>query len=466
MSYRVLFVTALATALTATAACHDKEKYLPASPDHPNGTSVDTILLVTPSPTTVPADGLSRTKITAHIDPTATARKISFSTTLGTLVGGGKTITGQAGTLDVDADSAGNAAVELQSVAQVATARVTASIKPSETAAAIVRTLDVPFVAVTTDQVLTLTSSAPSMPADGFSTATITAQLAFNGDRQQNVTFSTSRGTLVRFGAGAGDVGTTVQADASGVARIQLRSDTTVGLARVAAKMGGFEKETFVEFTPINSSDFLSVRPDVDTAPADGFTRVRIVARVSPLIPDSGNNRTVTFTTTDGTFTSNTTPGTSDKVATVKADAGNLAIVELKSPTLPVTAGITATVMNVTARTSVTFTRALPETVFVEATKSTVALTGDTVDLTATLLRDVGQPTSNLVVTWEARDAGGTLIGAFSKVTLATPDPADSTGKRVKATATFDPVDTAAAGAATITATVAGVSGKITIVLR
>jgi hypothetical protein len=322
----------------------------------------------------------------------------------------------------------------------------------------------VPFVAVTIDQVLTLTSSAPSLPADGFSTATITAALTFQGDRQQNVAFSTSRGTLVRFGAGAGDVGTTVQADASGVARIQLRSDTTVGIARVAAKMGAFEREIFVEFTPINPSDILTVSPDVDTAPADGFTRVRIVARVSPLIPDSGTNRTVTFTTTDGTFTSNTTPGTADKVATVKADASNLAIIELRSPTVPVTAGITATVTNVTARTSVTFTRALPQTVFVEATKSTVARINDTVDLTATLLRDAGQPTSNLVVTWEARDAAGNSIGAFSRVTLAMPDPADAT--RMKATATFDPADTAAAGAARITATVSGVSGRITINLN
>ena len=75
MSYRFLFVIALAAALAATVACHDKEKYVPMSPDHPNGLDPTTVLAVEANPTSVPADGVSRTRITAHIDRTATSRK-------------------------------------------------------------------------------------------------------------------------------------------------------------------------------------------------------------------------------------------------------------------------------------------------------------------------------------------------------------------------------------------------------
>src|SRR5207302_1799807 len=89
-----------------------------------------------------------------------------------TSASGAKSVVAQAGTLDVDADSSGAATVELKTAATVATARVTASIKPSADAGAIVRTLDVPFVGVNGDQVFTLTASAASLPADTFSTAT------------------------------------------------------------------------------------------------------------------------------------------------------------------------------------------------------------------------------------------------------------------------------------------------------
>jgi hypothetical protein len=473
MSYRSLFVIALATALAVAVACHDKEKYVPLSPDNPNGLDLNAVLAVAANPTSVPADGVSKTRITAHIDPSATTRKISFATTLGTLIAGEKSVLAQAGTLDVDADTSGAASVDLKTVASVATARVTVSIKPSPTAAAIVRDLDVPFVGVNGDQVLTLTSSASSLPADTFSTATITAQLNFVGDRQQPVVFSASRGTLLKFGAttgGTGDAANTVTADATGAARIQLRSDATVGTARIGAKAIGFEREIFVEFTPINPSDIITLRPDLDTAPADGATRVRIVARVSASIPDIGNNRVVTFTSTDGTFVSGTpvSPNPPNgSSATVKADAGNMAIVDLKAPSLPALAGITATVSNVTARASINFTRAQPDTVAIQSSAASVNRVGQTVTLTVTAFRDIGTPTTNAAVTWEVRDSTGAIIGLISGGSVAVADPPAGTGPtQLKATATFDPDDTAAAGPATITATIGGVTGKITIVLN
>jgi hypothetical protein len=441
--------------------CYRSDAYLVANPDGTAGRNADAILAVSVSPTTLPADGVSRARITAKIDPAATWRDIVFDTTMGTLWGGGRTVGAPSGPLTMAADSSGTVIVDLQSAAQVGTARITAAVKPPDQAA-VVKTIEVPFLVARADSVLTLESSRSSMPADGFSTATITARILGAGDPQQSVAFSTTRGTLVRFsGPGASDA--TVQADVTGAARIDLRSDVTAGIARVSARALGFTRETSVEFTSVMTSDIIVVRADGDQVPADGATRTRIVAHVSADLPDA--SRTVTFTTTDGMFGTNQVPGTLNQVATVKADASNTAIVDLRSPLTPVTAGITAAASNWTARTALTFIRALPDTVFVQASAAAVPRAGtNAITVTALLLRNVGQVSDNTVVTFEARDASGTVIGSFSNVTLATPDPSDpSPLKRLKATATFDPADNAALGTMTITAIVGTVSGTVTV---
>jgi hypothetical protein len=156
------------------------------------------------------------------------------------------------------------------------------------------------------------------------------------------------------------------------------------------------------------------------------------------------------------------------KTAVVKADASNTAIVEISSPLVPATATITATASNVTARTTITFERALPDTVFLEASAASVERAGsDSIEITVLLLRDVGQVANNTVVTYEARDKSGKLIGAFSSITLATEDSSDPAAlKRLKSTASFNPDDTAALGTATITARAGGVQGSLKVQLE
>ncbi len=451
----MLLLTALAN------ACHQSDAYLVSSPDGTRSRNVDAILAVSVSPTSLPADGLSRARITVKIDPAATWRTVVFDTSMGTLWGGGRTVGAPSGTLTIDADTSGTVLVDLQSAAQVGTARITAAVKPPDQPP-IVRTIEVPFIMARADSVLALESSRSSMPADGFSTATMTARILGTGDLQQSVAFSTTRGLLVRFG-GPGASDATVQADATGTARIDLRSDVTAGTARVSARAAGFTRDTSVEFTPVNTSDIITVRADGDQVPADGATRTRIVARVPAELPDA--SRTVTFTTTDGAFGTNQVPGTLGQVATVKADASNTAIVDLRSPLTPVTAGITAAASNWTARTALTFVRALPDTVFVQAGAAAVPRAGTSaITVTALLIRTVGQVSDNTVVTFEARDASGAVVGSFANVTLATPDPSDpSPLKRLKATATFDPADIAALGTATISAIVGSLSGTVTV---
>jgi len=235
MASTMIRMLGAAAVLVGAAACHSPSSYQPLSPTNPNGLDPDEVLLLTASPTSLPADGVSRTRITAHLDPAATIRTISFTTSLGTLFGNGQTAAATTGSIPMDVDASGVATIELRSSADVATAHVAATITlPADggtgAARTIVRTLDVAFVPVTADQLLVLETSHASLPADGFSTATITATLKFSGDLRQDVTFTASRGTLVKFGAEPGDTGAVVRADATGVARIQLRSDSTVGI--------------------------------------------------------------------------------------------------------------------------------------------------------------------------------------------------------------------------------------------
>lgn len=464
---RLIGMTAV---VAVSAACHSPSSYEPRSVTNPNGLDPDEVLQVSASPASLPADGISRTRITARLDPAATVRGVAFTTSLGTLFGNGQSAAATTGSLSMTADDAGIATVELQSSADVATARVTATVAlPADSAGAarsFVRTIDVNFVPVVADQLFTLQSSHASLPADGFSTATITASLTVSGNLQQDVVFSTSRGTLVKFGAAPEDTGTTVRADATGLARIQLRSDGTVGTARVSARVLGYEREVFVVFGAVTPAEIITVDADDGHLPADGATRTRIVARVSPDLPEA--ERTVTFTTTDGTFTDRTVAGSGDKSATVKADASNTAIVEIKSPLVPATATITATAGNVTARTDITYSKAQPNTVFVKSDDGAVTAAGsDDIQITVYLLRNVGQVANNTVVTFEARDKNGKVIGTFSSVTLAEVDSADeSEFKRLVSTAAFNPDDTAALGTATITARAGGVSGTVKVLLE
>jgi hypothetical protein len=321
----------------------------------------------------------------------------------------------------------------------------------------VVRVLDVPFTAITADQLLTVESSSAAIPADGFSIATITARLTTNGNRQQAVKFSTSLGKLVRSAGADGAATDTVTADAQGVATIVLRSENTVGTAIVTAETLGFTRQVLVSFGAVNPNDIITLRAEPSTAPADGpnGNGVQLKATIGASIPQ--RLRTVTFTSSLGTL--------SDASAT--PDAGNVAQTTLKSDS-PGNAVVSATVAGVTTRTTVQFVRALPEAIFLEATKATVTKVGDdSTKITATLTREVGQIANNTIVTYSAVDSAGNTIGRFTDITPAKVDDSDSSpSKRLVSTATFNPDDTAASGAVTITATVGSVKQTIIIQIQ
>jgi len=525
---RVLpYVIALAT--VATTACHRPNDYL-LSP-----TLADEVLSVTLSATSIPADGISRTTVTAQIDPRTDfdKRTVTIATTAGTLIADGQ----QGPTVSVTADTTGKAVVELRSTTTATTARIDVSV------ATIARTASVQFVQLTRDQVYDLSVSSYSVPADGFSTSVITVTLKRLGTLdQRGVKFETSTGAFVASGqalsrsvtltAGASGVvvaelrsdspgtayvritaldtveefqiafvaltqsdvfdvavdrtsipadgfstaaitatlkrpgGTTLQrtfkfetsagiliatgqasgrsvsvvADATGRATVELQSDKTVGSARVRVTAYDLPFEFTLNFTSANPSDVVTVTTS-GSAPADGMSAILVTATVASTLPSG--RRLVTFRTTLGTVAP----------AAIEADGSNTARATITSTTVG-EARVTATVDGVTAAASAQFTAAYPDRVFVAPDASTLQ-TGGSTTIRVTLVRTIGSVSSPLVVTYTATTNTGASIGTFSRVALASGGVS---------TATFNLGTTTYLGPVTIIGTVEnGASGTAVI---
>jgi adhesin/invasin len=518
-----------ALAIAAATACHRPDDYV-LSP-----TLADEVLSVTLAATSIPADGISRTTITAQIDPRTDydKRTLTFATTAGTLIADGQ----QGTTISVTADAAGAAVVELRSSTTGTTARIDVSV------AAIVRTASVQFVQLTRDQVydlavssysvpadgfstsvitvtlkrlgtveqravkfetsagalvasgqtparsVTLTAGASgvvvvelrsdsaaaayvritaldtveefqiafvaltqsdvfdvavdrtSMPADGFSTAVVTATLKRPGGTAQQRTFKfeTSAGTLTATGQVSGRV-VSVLADATGRATVELQSDKTVGTARVRVTAYDLPYEFSVNFTAANPSGVVAVTTS-GSASADGTSTILVTATVAAGLPSG--RRLVTFRTTLGTVTP----------VAIEADGSNTARATITSTTVG-QARVTATVDGVTAETSAQFTAAYPDRVFVAPDASTLKTDGSTT-IRVTLVRTVGSVSSPLAVTYSATTTTGASIGTFSRVALATGG---------SSTATFNLGVTGYLGPVTVTATVEGGSAGSAVI--
>src|SRR6185436_2040327 len=177
------------------------------------------------SATTLPADGISRATITAELDPQTDAdkRNVTFTTTAGTLIAAGK----EASSLKMQADVSGRAVVELRSATTAATAQLEVTV------ASVTRTAAVVFQQLPREAIFDVTLSAVSIPADSFSTATITATLKRLGTPEQRaVRFETSSGVFISTAQSSSRV-VTVTADTTGRAVVELQSDGTIGTARV-----------------------------------------------------------------------------------------------------------------------------------------------------------------------------------------------------------------------------------------
>ena len=402
-----------------TSACHKPEDYL-LSPSQ-----IDQMLNVTVSAATISADGISRTTITAQLDPQTDAdkRDVTFTTTAGTLIGGGR----EGLSITVPADNAGKAVAELRSAITPATAQIEVA------AGSIRRASSVAFLALARDEVFVVSASRSTLPADGFSKAVITARLRRPAPLQQRtVTFETSAGILIASGQPSARA-LTVTSDPDGEAQVELQSEKTVGTARVRVTALTSSYELAIQFAPVDPAQIITVKTERSSAPADGVTPLAIAATVSPGLP--AQRRTVTFTTTLGELIP----------AAVEADGSNVARTSLVSTTTG-TARITATVDGTTAETTARFNPALPDRVHISVDAAELR-SGDSTNLRVTLVRTNGTVSPHLSVTYEARTSTNGAIGSFSAVTLA---------ENSIATATFNLGTTSYLGPLTIRATAEG----------
>jgi hypothetical protein len=273
-------------------------------------------------------------------------------------------------------------------------------------------------------------------------------------EQYRDVSFTT---TLGRFVGGTSNQDTTlvVAADAQGRALATLRSGTQAGTAVVTAEIREgtvvkVARSLSIPFERVSASSVLILNLGATEAPADGATVTGVVARIASAAIQG--ERTVTFTTTAGTL-----GGSSAQSLSVRASTDDLAAVDLVSPRETGSALVTATLNDVTARATVTFVAALPDSASLSSSSFRLPAAFSTrTFLTMRLFREVGTVTRGTEVVFEAVDASSERsFGFWSAVT-----PTDASGV---ATAEFTPGNTNERGEATFRARVPGAGVSSTV---
>jgi hypothetical protein len=225
------------------------------------------------------------------------------------------------------------------------------------------------------DEVLAVTLSATTLPADGIARLTITAQLDPRTDLdKRNITFTTTAGSLIAEGKEGpaitvpadtgGTAGTliapgltsgrvvTIAADAAGKAVAELVSDKSVGSARGRVTAFDLPYELTISFGPAEPASIITLAASPAAVPADGVTAIVVSATIAANVP--AGRRMVAFRTTLGAITP----------VAIDADGSNVARASVTS-TGTGSARVVATVDGSTAETAVQFTMALPDRVLV-----------------------------------------------------------------------------------------------------
>jgi hypothetical protein len=263
-------------------ACYDDDRHLPTDP----GTTRS--LALEASPSSIPADGFSRTTITARIDPrTATTnRGITFTTTAGAFVG----FTPPTPAV-VTADVTGMAMVDLRSSRDVGDAAVSA------TAGSVTRTIHIAFTAAEPSATIQVSTSAPAAPADGASITQVFADIAPELPAEdRTVTFTSTLGIFVTTQATTA----MARADGSNRATVDLKSPTNVGSTRLTGTVTGVTAETLLQYVPAPPHSIqLSAVPDMLDVKANAV--VTIAATLRRIIGSVTDGIRVTYTAVDET---------------------------------------------------------------------------------------------------------------------------------------------------------------------
>jgi adhesin/invasin len=274
------------------------------------------------------------------------------------------------------------------------------------------------------DQVLRMTLSATSLPADGIARATITAQLDPRTDSdKRNVTFTTTAGTLIA----AGKEGTviTVPADTNGTAVAELRSSTTSATARIEVTVASVSRTASIQFQALAREQVFDVSVSGTSVPADGFSPIVITITLKRL--GTPEQRAVKVETSAGTLT--TAGQTNSRAVTVTATETGRVVAELQSD-IAGTAHVRVSALDTLYEFDVTFTALAREDVFdVAVSRTSIEADGfSTATITATLKRPGGTPQLRTV---KFETSAGMLVAAGQATSRAVTLTADATGRAV-----------------------------------
>lgn len=224
---------ALLACAMLSAGCHDPSKY-----DLTEEQVSSIISLEAVGPSSIPADGFTTTTLRARINPAnANNRTLFITTDRGTLAKGEGKLTD--GALTVTAGPDGSVDFDLKSAKEtgVATLVVTADKQPLISASTTIS-----FEAANPDDTVRFIAVPASMPADGASQASVEVQLnTLIPATSRTAAFESTLGSFI-------PTSKSVLADAVGVARITLKSDTTIGTARLTVTAESVVRQTVVEF--------------------------------------------------------------------------------------------------------------------------------------------------------------------------------------------------------------------------
>lgn len=191
--------------------------------------------------TSLPADGVSRLRLIAQLDPRADLNKrtVIFSTTAGTLVGGNPSLV--TGEREVAADGTGQATIELVAAQQVGPAVVAARVKEVP---GLSRSLAIGFTAADVNGVIRFVASPGSAPADGATKSLFTVEVSPALPLGTQVAFSTSGGQFAPENASSA----TRSIDGSFRATVELVSPATIGTGIVSATANQVTRQATISF--------------------------------------------------------------------------------------------------------------------------------------------------------------------------------------------------------------------------
>ena len=274
------------------------------------------------------------------------------------------------------------------------------------------------------DEVLSVTLSSTTQPADGISRVTITAQLdrRTDGDKR-SVTFTTTAGTLIAAGKEAQAI--TVPADTNGTAVVELRSSTTPATARIDVTVASVSRSASVEFQRVAREQLFDVSLTGTSVPADGFSNIVITVTLKRL--GTPEQRAVKIETSAGIL--NTAGQANARAVTVTAGATGQIVVTIQSEIAGV-AHLRVTALDTIYEFDLTFTTLTREEAFdVSVSRTSIAADGfSTAVITATLKRSGGTPQQRAV---KFETSAGTLIAAGQPSSRVVTLTADATGRAV-----------------------------------